>query len=107
MVVSRFDIFQVDLNPTRGKEINKTRPCVIISPDSLNRHLSTVILAPLTSTRKPYPSRVDSAFRSKPGQIALDQLRTVDKQRLGKKVGTLDKRTARAVLATLLALFAP
>lgn len=103
----RFDVWVVALDPTQGSEIAKTRPCVIVSPDELNPLLRTVLIAPLTSTRKRYPSRVDVAFRGQPGQVALDQLRTVDKTRLLKCVGALAAPEADAVVAGLLALFAP
>lgn len=87
MVVVRFEVWLVTLDPTRGSEIAKTRPCLVISPDSVNHALNTVIVAPLTSTRKPYPTRVDCQFDGREGQIALDQTRSVDKVRLMKRLG--------------------
>ena len=105
MVVSRFDVWLVSLDPTRGSEIAKTRPCVIISPDSVNTYLNTVIVAPLTSTRKPYPTRVDCRFDGKDGQVALDQERSVDKARLVKKLGQLDDSTNKQVCTVLVAMF--
>lgn len=105
MVVARFEVWLVSLDPTRGSEIAKTRPCVIISPDSVNRYLNTVMVAPLTSTRKPYPTRVDCQFDSHEGQVALDQSRSVDKSRLTKRLGQLDEGTNQKVCATLLAMF--
>ncbi|ADB41421.1 type II toxin-antitoxin system PemK/MazF family toxin [Spirosoma linguale] len=106
MVVSRFEVWLVTLDPTQGSEIAKTRPCVIISPSSVNRFLNTVIIAPLTSTRKPYPTRVDCQFDGQVGQIALDQLRSVDKVRLTKRLGQLDEQVCQQVCITLGALFA-
>ncbi|NAW50323.1 type II toxin-antitoxin system PemK/MazF family toxin, partial [Elizabethkingia argentiflava] len=82
MVIKRFDVFFIDLNPTVGSEINKIRPCVIISPDEMNNALNKVIIAPLTSTIKPYPMRVNCRVEGKKGQVALDHLRSVDKRRL-------------------------
>jgi mRNA interferase MazF len=89
VMVSRFQVWQVELNPTKGKEINKTRPCVIISPDELEG-LGTVIVSPMTSKGFAYPSRVSCHFSGKEGLILLDQLRTVDKSRLLKQLGKLD-----------------
>lgn len=91
VVISRFEVWLVSLDPTRGSEIAKTRPCVIISPDSVNQYLNTVIVAPLTSTRKPYPTRVNCQFDGRDGQVALDQEGSVDKSRLVKKIGSLEK----------------
>lgn len=105
MVISRFTVWLVTLDPTRGSEIAKTRPCVIISPDSVNQYLNTVMVAPLTSTRKPYPTRVDCQFDSRDGQVALDQARSVDKIRLLKQLGQLDDSFCQQVCATLVALF--
>jgi mRNA interferase MazF len=102
--VKKNEIWLVNLDPTIGSEIKKTRPCVVVSPDAMNKYLATVIVAPLTSSHKNYPSRVDSIFQGIPGQIALDQLRAVDKVRLTKKMGLLDKQATediRAVLATM------
>ncbi len=102
--VKKNEIWLVNLDPTIGSEIKKSRPCVIVSPDAMNKYLATVIVAPLTSARKNYPSRVDSTFRGTQGQIALDQLRAVDKIRLTKKLGLLDKQSIgdiRAVLTTM------
>jgi mRNA interferase MazF len=104
MAMNQFDVYTVDLNPTRGSEINKVRPAVIISPDAMNRNLKTVIIAPLTHTIKGYPSRVLSAFESQAGEIVLDQVRAIDKSRLKQKRGKLDTFTAlnvKSVLATM------
>ena len=106
MVIKRFEIYFVNLDPTLGSKIKKSRPCVVISPDEVNRSLNTVIIAPLTSTIKKYPTRIECIVANKPGSVALDQLRTVDKQRLGKKIGVLDSDTAERVLEILRALFA-
>jgi mRNA interferase MazF len=102
----RFEIYLVSLDPTLGSEIKKTRPCLIISPDELNGHLNTVIVAPLTSTIRNYPTRINCHVDGKDGQIALDQLRAIDKVRLNKKIGTLDGATAQQVLVVLKKLFA-
>ena len=101
----RFEVWLVNLDPTVGSEINKTRPCVVISPDELNRYLRTVTVAALTSTARSFPSRVDCQFQGKAGQVALDHIRSVDKVRLVKKLGTLSAATARAVCERLGELF--
>ena len=106
MVVSRFDVYLVNLDPTIGSEIQKTRPGLVISPDEMNRHIRTVIIAPMTSTQKEYPTRVSCTFQKKRGQIVLDQLRTIDKSRLIKKLGTLDPKAQSEVISTLQRLFA-
>jgi len=105
LVVNRFTIWLVELDPSRGSEIAKTRPCVVISPDATNHYLNTVLIAPFTSTRKSYPTRVNISFQSRNGQIALDQLRSVDKIRLIKKLGTLDPVICEEVSRVLTALF--
>ena len=102
---SRFEVWQVELNPTKGKEINKTRPCVIVSPDELSS-LGTVIIAPMTSKGFAYPSRVRCIFDGKEGLILLDQLRTVDKSRLLKQLGTLETSIQIAVCQKLQEMFA-
>ncbi len=106
MVVKRFDVYLMNLDPTTGSEIRKTRPCLVISPDEMNRHIKTVIVAPMTSAGNDYPSRVPCSFRKKQGQIVLDQIRTVDKSRLIKKLGTIDSKTQLEAIATLQSLFA-
>lgn len=105
MVVKRFAVYLVALDPTRGHEIRKTRPCVVISPDEMNRHISTVIVAPMTTKGKTYPTRVPVSFEGKEGQVVLDQIRTIDKQRLVKRLGTIQEDTARQVLAVLEEMF--
>lgn len=107
MVASRFDVFLVRLDPTEGREIRKTRPCLVISPDEMNQHIDTVIVAPMTTKGRPYPTRVPVRFKGKSGQIVLDQLRTVDKSRLVKRVGKIGEPTRGLVLALLAELFAP
>ena len=104
--VSRGDIFLVTLNPTRGSEIRKTRPCVIVSPDELNSHLRTFIVAPLTTGGHPYPFRVRCTFDGKDGHIVADQLRAVDRERLVKQLGRLPETTLNELLGVLQAMFA-
>ncbi|MCP1251445.1 type II toxin-antitoxin system PemK/MazF family toxin [Elizabethkingia sp. S0634] len=102
MVIKRFDVFFIDLNPTVGSEINKIRPCVVVSPDEMNNALNTVIIAPLTSTIKQYPMRVNCKVEGKRGQVALDHLRSVDKRRLKAKMASLDKHTQEEIKNTLI-----
>ena len=106
MEVKRFDICLVNLDPTIGHEIKKTRPCLIISPDDMNAWISTVIVAPMTTQSRPYPTRVNSRFAGKQSQVVLDQIRTVDKQRLVKRLGSLDARIQEKVLSLLQEMFA-
>lgn len=105
MVVKRFEVYLVTLDPTVGSEIQKTRPCVIISPDEMNGFIKTVIVAPLSTTSKNYPSRVFCSFQGKDGYIILDQIRTVDKIRLLKILGTLEKNTCNQILQVLQEIF--
>lgn len=105
MVVNRFEVWLVDLNPVKGSEISKTRPCLVISPDETNRHLNTVIVTAMTTAQKNYPTRVDCVFKRKKGQIALDQIRTIDKLRLVKKLGTLDEAVSKKVSQALVEIF--
>jgi mRNA interferase MazF len=100
-------VFLVRLDPTESREIRKTRPCLVISPDEMNRHIDTVIVAPMTTTSRSYPTRVPVRFRGRSGQIVLDQIRTVDKTRLVKRMGKIDDATRAHVLALLAELFAP
>ena len=93
------------LDPAQGAEIQKTRPCLVVSPDEMNQHLRTVMLAPLTTVTRPYPTRVQVRFQGKQGQVVLDQLRAVDRGRLMRKLGTVSVGTAQAVSATLLEMF--
>ena len=105
MEVNRFAVFLVSLDPTVGHEIKKTRPCTIISPDEMNRHIGTVIIAPMTSKGRKYPTRVPCKFQGVEGQIVLDQIRTVDKTRLTKKLGHLSSPEAQRVLDVLGEMF--
>ena len=106
MVVNRFDVFLVNLDPTVGSEIQKTRPCVVISPDEINHHIATVIVAPMTTKGQPYPTRVTCKFQGKEGQIVLDQIRTVDRTRLVKQLGQISLDEQQAVLKILAEMFA-
>jgi len=103
----RIDVYLISLDPTKGSEIKKTRPCLIISPNEMNRHIRTVIVAPMTSTIKNYPTRVTTTFQKKRGQVVLDQIRTVDKQRLIKKLGTISSSAQDKTLDVLQEMFAP
>ena len=105
MVIKRFDVYLVILDPTIGSEIQKTRPCVIISPDEMNRHVATMIVAPMTTKGRSYPTRVACTFQGKDGQVVLDQIRTVDKLRLARKLGRLKVETQREVLSVLTEMF--
>jgi mRNA interferase MazF len=91
MVIKQYEVFLIDLDPTKGHEIQKTRPCVVISPDEMNANIGTVIIAPMTTTSKTYPSRVEINFDKKQGWVVLDQIRTIDKSRLIKKMGSIQK----------------
>ncbi|HPW69879.1 MAG: type II toxin-antitoxin system PemK/MazF family toxin [Desulfomonilia bacterium] len=106
MVVNRFDVYLINLGPTVGSEIKKTRPCLIISPDEMNHHIRTVIVAPMTSASKTYPTRIACKFKDKEGQIVLDQIRTIDKARLVKRLGTIHSSTQLEVISVLQRLFA-
>ncbi len=106
MVVKRFDVWLVNLDPTVGSEIQNKRPCLIISPDEMNRYIATVLVAPMTSKGQNYPSRVPCRFQGKNGQVVLDQIRTVDKARLVKRLGRIGPATKKTVLAVLAEMFA-
>jgi len=106
VVMNRFHVYLVTLDPTLGSELKKTRPCVIISPDESNRHLATVIVAPMTTKGRGYPTRIPCRFQGKQGQIVLDQLRTVDKVRLVKRLGRISPSVQSALLAALAEMFA-
>lgn len=107
MAVARSEVYLVNLDPTVGSEIQKQRPCVVISPDDMNRHLQTVIVAPLTSRGRLYPTRIRCTFASREGLVVLDQIRTVDVARLVRKLGRLEPETMTAVLSLLGKMFAP
>lgn len=104
-MVKRFDVFLVSLDPTIGSEIKKTRPCAVVSPDEMNAHIQTVIIAPMTTKGRDYPTRIPLTFQGKRGQIVLDQIRTIDKTRLAKKIGHINDMTAKKLCATLQELF--
>ena len=106
MVVNRFDVYLINLDPTVGSGIKKVRLCLIISPDEMNRHIRTVIVAPMTTAGKDYPTRISCTFKKKKGQIVLDQIRTIDKSRLIKRLGTIDSNTQLEVIEVLQRLFA-
>ncbi|RCJ22616.1 transcriptional regulator [Nostoc sp. ATCC 43529] len=106
VVVKRFDVFLVNLDPTVGSEIQKTRPCVVISPDEMNRHISTVIVAPMTTKGQAYPTRIACEFQGKDGQIVLDRIRTVDKATLVKLLGQISDHEQKLVIDTLAEMFA-
>ncbi len=106
LVVKRFDVFLVNLDPTIGNEIQKTRPCVVISPDEMNRYISTIIIAPMTTKSRAYPTRIRCQFQGKSGQIVLDQIRTIDKRRLVKKLGQINQDEQKMLLDILAEMFA-
>lgn len=104
---TRGDVYLIELDPTRGSEIRKTRPCLVISPDELNRHLRTVIVAPMTTGGQAYPWRVRCRFRDRTGFVALDQIRTVDSERFVRRAGRISPGTLTVVLASLQEMFTP
>jgi len=106
VVVRRFDVFLIALDPTVGKEIRKTRPCLVVSPDEMNLHVATVLVAPMTTRGQPFPTRVPCRFRRKGGMIALDQIRAVDRSRLVRRLGHIAPVAQDAVLSILAELFA-
>ena len=105
MVVKRFEVWLVDLNPVVGNEISKTRPCLIISPNEANQLLGTVTIAAMTSINRQWPNRINCIFNEVSGQIALDHIRSISKQRLIKKLGHMDEKTCRQVCETLVEFF--
>jgi mRNA interferase MazF len=107
VVINRFDVYLVNLDPTVGREIKKTRPCLVISPDEINHNIRTIIIAPMTTKGRPYPTRVACRFKGKSGQVVLDQIRAVDQLRLVKKLGRIHATTANAVLQVLREMFEP
>jgi mRNA interferase MazF len=102
----RDEIWLVSLDPTQGAEMRKTCPCLVISPDEMNRHLRTVLIAPMTTVERPYPTRVALSFQGKRGQVVLDQIRAVDRQRLVRRIGKASSATAQAVSGVLIEMFA-
>ncbi len=107
MAINRFDVYLVNLDPTIGSEIHKTRPCLVVSPDEINHNLHTVLIAPMTTKGRTYPTRVSCRFKKKNGQVVLDRLRAVDQTRLIKRLGRLDSQTSADVLDVLQQMFAP
>jgi len=105
VVVSRFDVFMINLDPTIGREIKKARPCLVVSPNELNHYIGTVIIAPMTTKGRNYPTRIVCRFKGKRGQVVLDQLRTVDKVRLVRKLGRIEPKIQQTVLAVLQEMF--
>jgi mRNA interferase MazF len=105
MVVLKNEVWLTSLDPTIGREINKSRPCVILSPNVINKYSATVTVAPLTSTLKKYPTRIDCNVNGKKGQIVIDQIRTIDKTRLIKKISTINETTAEKIYETIVAYF--
>jgi mRNA interferase MazF len=101
----RDEVWLVSLDPAQGSEMRKTRPCVIVSPDEANTYLRTVIIVPMTSTERPYPTRAGIMFRNRRGQVALDQIRAVDKERLVRKLGTAPAKTMEAISSVLVEMF--
>jgi len=106
MEVKRFEVYLVNLDPTIGREIKKTRPCLVVSPDEMNHFISTIIVAPMTTKSRSYPTRVNCKFKGKSGEIVLDQIRTIDKKRLVKKLGVIDSAVQKKSLAILQEMFA-
>jgi mRNA interferase MazF len=107
MAISRFEVYLVNLDPSVGSEIRKKRPCLVVSPDEINHAIRTVIVAPMTTKGRDYPTRVPCRFKGKHGQVVLDQIRTVDRARLIRKLGRMDRRTAALVLDVLRQMFEP
>jgi len=107
MVIKRFDVYLINLDPIVGSEIHKTRPCLVISPDEMNRFIRSLIVAPMTTKGTSYPTRVACKFQGKRGQVVLDQIRTIDKTRLVKRLGRIDKQIQTEVLSVLAEMFAP
>ncbi len=105
--MKRFDVYLVNLDPTKGREIKKTRPATIISPNEMNDHISSVIIAPMTTKGRDYPTRISCKFQGKQGQIILDQIRTVDKFRLVKRLGKIDNSTSEKILNLSQEMFLP
>lgn len=97
MVINQYEVYLVDLDPTQGHEIQKARPCVVLSPDEMNHNISTIIVAPMTTKSHPYPTRIEVNFDNKDGWIVLDQIRTIDKTRLVKKMGKIDRKIIQNV----------
>jgi len=101
----RDEVWLIAVDPSKGSEIKKTRPCLVISPDEMNEALQTVLVAPMTTTLRNYPTRVNLVFRNKAGQVALDQLRAIDRQRLVRRLGLVSTKTADRVSKVLIEMF--
>jgi mRNA interferase MazF len=99
------EVWLVSLDPTRGSKLKKTRPCLVVSPDEMNQHLRTVIIGPMTTVDRPYPTRVGLVFQGKSGQVALDQIRAVDRDRLVQRLGTISPKTSHLVSSVLVEMF--
>lgn len=104
-MVKRFEVWQTGLNPTVGSEISKNRPCLVVSPNEANKYLNTVTVVPLTSTIRSYPTRINCHFEGKAGQLAIDQIRSVDKARLLKKLGVMDEEACKSLCSTMVETF--
>jgi len=104
-MVKRFEVWNIELNPSMGHEINKIRPCVVVSPDEANKYLNTVIVIPLTSTIRNYPTRLECRFKGRLGQLVIDQIRAVDLKRLKNKLGVLEAETCKMLCQTLEKMF--
>ena len=104
-MVKRGEVYLINLDPTIGSEIQKVRPCLIVSPNEMNKYIQTIIIAPMTTTIRNYKSRITIEFNGKQGQVMLDQIRTIDKQRLIKKLGDLSKKEIKQVLSLLKEMF--
>jgi mRNA interferase MazF len=105
MVVKRFEVWNIELSPAQGSEIQKTRPCLIVSPPETNKFLNTVVIVPMTSTIKPYPTRLNCYFKGKDGQLVVDQIRSVDKSRLIAKLGIMDAKTSKGICDLIVETF--
>ena len=106
MEVRRFEVLLINLDPTIGREIKKTRPCLVISPDEMNSYISTIIVAPMTTQQRVYPTRIKCKFKLKSCDLVLDQIRTIDKSRVIKKLGQIDSKTQNKALKVLQEMFA-
>jgi mRNA interferase MazF len=104
-MVKRFEVWNIELNPTQGSEINKMRPCLVVSPNEVNKFLNTVVIVPMTSTIKPYPTRHNCHFKGKNGQLVVDQIRCVDKTRLIEKLGIMDTKTCKEISMLIIETF--
>lgn len=104
-MVKRFEVWNVNLDPTIGSEINKIRPCLVVSPNEANKFLKTVVILPLTSTIKPYPTRLNCHFKGQDGQLAIDQIKCIDKTRLIAKLGIMDVKTSKDVCSLIIETF--